>query len=152
MSKTLSVAAIQNGTVIDHIPAGQAFRIIYLLRLLDKHLQVTVGLNLPSKRSKLKDLMKIKNYILTKDQANEITIFAPTATINVINDFEVTEKIITTLPTSIACIFICPNPVCISRTEPVDSFFYIEEQGKQVFLSCKYCEKTVDRNEIEVRI
>lgn len=152
MSKTLSVSAIHNGTVIDHIPHGQAFRIIHLLRLLDKKHKVTVGLNLPSKRIKLKDLIKIENHVLMNDEANEITIFAPEATINIIKDFEVVEKVTTTLPSSIANVFICPNKACITHTEPVESFFMIENHGKQVNLLCRYCEKIFDRNQVKVKI
>jgi len=152
MIKTLSVSAIQNGTVIDHIASRQALRIISLLRLLDKKLKVTVGLNLPSKRMQLKDIIKIENHILTNEEANEVTIFAPEATINIIQNFEVTNKITTTTPSTIASVFICPNTVCITRIEPVDSFFMIEEQGQKVTLTCKYCEKSFDRNKVKVRI
>lgn len=152
MHKTLSVSAIQNGTVIDHIVSGQALRIIRLLRLLDKKLKVTVGLNLPSKRLKLKDLIKIENHIITREEANEITVFAPEATINLIRNFEVTDKITTKLPSHIVNVFSCPNPVCITSTETVESFFYIEEQGKKAKLICKYCEKTFDRNQVNVKI
>lgn len=152
MNKTLSVSAIHNGTVIDHIISGQAIRIIHLLRLLDKKYQVTIGLNLPSKKLKFKDLIKIENHILTHEEANDITIFAPEATINVIQHFEVVDKITTSLPSHITDIFICPNPVCITRTEPVQTFFNIETQGKKINLVCKYCEKIFDRNDVQVGI
>ena len=152
MSKTLSVSAILHGTVIDHIPSGQALRIIHLLRLLDKKLTVTVGLNLPSKRLHLKDLIKIENHILTPNEANEVTIFAPLATINIIENFEVAKKITTQLPSSIADVFICPNTACITHVEPVESFFNIEEEGKHIKLICKYCEKLFDRNQVKVKI
>jgi aspartate carbamoyltransferase regulatory subunit len=152
MSKTLSVSAIQNGTVIDHINAGQALRIIHLLDLLGKKYKITIGLNLPSKRLKFKDIIKIENHALKNEEANEITVFSPEATINIIQDFEVVQKIITTLPPSISDVFDCPNPVCISHTESVETFFNIETQGKLVNLVCKYCEKTFDRNEAKVKI
>jgi aspartate carbamoyltransferase regulatory subunit len=152
MHKTLSVAGIQNGTVIDHIAAGQAIRILHLLRLLDKKYKVTVGLNLPSKRLKYKDLIKIENRKLTKEEANEITIFTPDATINIIENFTVIEKIITSLPTGIKNVFICPNPACITHSEPVENFFFIEKQGMFVKLICKYCEKMFDRNQTKVKI
>lgn len=152
MNKTLSVSAIENGTVIDHIPAGQAFRILQLLRLLDSQHRVTVGLNLPSKRMKLKDLIKIEDHTLTSDMANEVSIFAPDASINVINNFEVTRKINTKLPEGISDVFVCPNPSCISNSEPIDSYFRIHEQGKLVKLSCRYCEKIFDRNQVSVKI
>lgn len=152
MRKTLSVAAIENGTVIDHIPAGQGLRIIHLLGLLEKKCQVTVGLNLPSHRLTFKDLIKIENHVVVSKEANEITIFAPQATINVIKNFEVSEKIITSLPSVITEVFACPNPVCITHGEPINSHFKISEEGKEVKLTCVYCEKKFDRNEVEVKL
>ncbi|RDI41306.1 aspartate carbamoyltransferase regulatory subunit [Aquicella lusitana] len=152
MNKTLSVSAIQNGTVIDHIPAGQALRILHLLRLLNKKCQVTVGFNLSSQRMKLKDLVKVENYLLTKEEADKITVFAPDATINIIKNFDVVEKIITQLPPGIEGVFSCPNQACISHVEPVESFFIIKEQSKRVHVICKYCEKIFDRNQVKVKI
>lgn len=151
-TKTLSVAAIQNGTVIDHINSGQAIRIIHLLNLLEKKHKVTIGLNLPSKHMKFKDIIKIEDHALKNEEANEITVFAPEATINIIQNFEVVKKITTTLPPHITDVFVCPNPLCITRTEPIATFFNIETQGKQVNLVCKYCEKAFDRNIAQVKI
>lgn len=152
MTKTLSVSAIQNGTVIDHIAEGQALKIIRLLRLLEKKYTITVGLNLPSKRLGLKDLIKIENHNLTTEEANEITIFAPLATINIIKNFEVESKVITSLPSSITNVFICPNISCITLSEPIESFFFIEEQGQKIKLTCKFCEKPFYRNEVKVNL
>lgn len=152
MTKTLSVAAIQNGTVIDHINAGQAFRIVHLLKLQEKKHTVTIGLNLPSKQLKLKDLIKIEDHALTKEEANDITIFAAEATINIIRNFEVIDKIITSLPSHIKNVFSCPNATCVTHTEPVVTHFNIETQGKQINLICKYCEKIFDRNQVKVKI
>ncbi len=150
MNKTLSVSAIQNGTVIDHIASGQTLRIIHMLRLLDKKYRVTVGFNLPSHCMPLKDLIKIENHTLTNKEANEITVFAPEATINIIKNFEVVQKIITSLPPHISGVFKCPNHACITHGEPVESFFHIEEKGKKIKLVCKYCEKEFDRSEVIV--
>lgn len=150
--KTLSVSAIQNGTVIDHITSDQTLRIMHMLRLLDKKLKVTVGFNLPSKRMKYKDLIKIEDHVLMPDEANQITIFAPEATINIIKNFNVVQKIITTLPSHIKSVFICPNTNCVSNKEHVDSFFAVEEHGKQVKLVCRYCEKEFDRNQVKVNV
>jgi aspartate carbamoyltransferase regulatory subunit len=152
MNKTLLVSAIENGTVIDHINAGQALRIIHLLDLRAKKYCVTVGMNLPSKHMSFKDIIKIENLVLKNEQANEVTVFAPEATINIIRNFEVVQKITTTLPPYIENVFDCPNPVCITRTEPVVTFFNIETESKQVNLVCKYCEKKFDRNEVKVKI
>jgi aspartate carbamoyltransferase regulatory subunit len=152
MNKTLSVSAIQDGTVIDHIKAGNALRILSLLGLVASHYQMTLGLNLPSKRIGRKDLIKIESLALTPEQANEVVIFAPNVTINIVKNFEVIEKIKTHLPTNIRDVFICPNLVCISQEKNIGSAFYIEEQAKQMVLTCHYCERSFDRDQLKVKI
>lgn len=152
MNEILAVTAIKNGTVIDHIPAGQALRIIYLLALQNSKNKITIGLQLPSKRMGKKDLIKIEERILTEIEANEIVVFAPTATINVIENFKVGEKITTHLPSAMKKVFICPNPLCITHFEPIESHFYIAQQGKQIKLTCHFCEKPFDRDQVKVKI
>lgn len=152
MNKTLSVSAIKNGTVIDHIPAGQAIKIIRLLNIIDNKYRATIGLNLTSKSMRLKDLIKIENRFLSTTEANEITVFAPEATINIIENFEVTKKVNTELPKTINNILICPNKNCISHSEPVTSSFYIEEVHKSVKLQCKYCETQFDRDQLREHV
>lgn len=151
MTKTLSVAAIQNGTVVDHITSDQTLRIIQMLRLLDKKHTVTVGFNLPSKRMKLKDLIKIENHELTPEEANQISVFAPDATIAIIRNYEVVKKLKTSMPQGIGAIFVCPNTSCITHSEPIDSYFYIQEQAQVTRLVCKYCEKSFERNQVKVK-
>lgn len=146
MNETLPVSAIKNGTVIDHVTAGQALRIIKLLGLENSKNTITIGLNLPSKRLTKKDLIKIENRVLTEDEANEIVVFAPDATINVIEKFNVVKKISTHLPKLMRKVFVCPNIGCVTRTEPVESCFYIKENKKQIILTCYFCEKEFDRD------
>jgi aspartate carbamoyltransferase regulatory subunit len=148
MNKTLSVAAIQNGTVIDHIARGQAFRIVHLLSLQASRDKITIGLHLPSQCLGTKDLIKIENRVLTEDEANEIVVFAPLATINVIENFQVTKKISTRLPKIMQKIFICPNASCITHEEKMKSNFSIYEAGKQIRLICHYCEKHFNRDDV----
>jgi aspartate carbamoyltransferase regulatory subunit len=150
-TKTLSVSAIKNGTVIDHIRSGHALRVIHLFRLLDDKNKVTVGLNLPSKRLGMKDLIKVENRVLSQEEANEIAIFAEEVTINIVKDFEVIEKIATKLPPKIVNVFLCPNLNCITHNESAESIFYVDEQGKQVKLTCHFCEKSFDRDQVKDR-
>lgn len=150
MTKTFSVSAIKHGTVIDHIRAGHALKIIHLFHLLRGGNKVTVGLNLPSERLGLKDLIKVENRELTDAEANEVMIFAPEATINVIKDFEVVQKVKTQLPAMIANKFLCPNLTCVTHHELTESIFYVAEQGKRVKLICHYCEKAFDRDQVKV--
>lgn len=152
MTKTLSVSAIHNGTVIDHIKPGNALRIIHLLGLMNSSYQITLGLNLPSKRIGKKDLIKIESLALLPEQANDIMVFAPDATINIVKDFEVKEKVKTQLPKTITEVFVCPNHQCISQEKNIKSVFNIEEQRKQVILTCHYCERIYNRDHVKVKI
>lgn len=149
---TLSVSAIKNGTVIDHIPQGQALRIIRLLSLLKKGFKIMVGMNLPSKRLGIKDLIKIENHLLTKDEANDIVVFAPPATINIIENFHVINKISTHVPETMKGIFVCTNPSCISLSEPIESLFYIKKESRTIKLTCHYCEKVFTRETLSETI
>ena len=146
INKTLSVSALEQGTVIDHIPAGQGLRIIRLLQVQDYPHQLTIGLNLSSASLHLKDIIKIHDRMLTEQEAREITVFAPHATINIISQFKVEKKITHSPPKTITTILPCPNPVCITRHEPIRSLFYVQEQGKNIRLQCHYCEKICGRD------
>lgn len=148
MTKTLSVSAIENGTVIDHIKPGQAIRIVHMLDLINSGYKATIGLNLTSFRMGLKDLLKIENYFISQETASQIRIFAPDATINVINEFVVGQKIITTLPSAVYDLFICPNLACITNAEPIKTVFNISENGSKINMTCQFCEKVFDRNQV----
>lgn len=148
MAKTLSVAAIKEGTVIDHIPSGQALTLIRLLKLDEKEHCTTVGLWLTSKSMRLKDLIKIENYFLSEKQVHDIAIFALQATINTIKQYKVVHKAQAELPTAVEKILICPNLRCITRHEPIDSLFFVETFKQKVHVRCNYCEKVFARNAI----
>ena len=132
--KQLQVEAICNGSVIDHIPAGQGIKILKLFHLLDTRQRITVGLNLPSAALGSKDLIKVENTQLTADQANQLALFAPQATVNIIEDFKVVTKHQLELPGEIVGVFACPNSNCISHREPVRSRFGVRSTQGEVRL------------------
>ena len=146
--KMLTVAAIKNGTVIDHIAAGQALRIVSMLHLNNHRKKVSLGLNLPSKSLQYKDIIKVEDKELTPDEANQVSILAPQATINIIKDFEVIKKFKVQTPKNIANVLICPNPTCITNHENIGSFFDLYEHKKNIQLHCKYCKKMFSHEEI----
>lgn len=148
-NKTLMVEAIQNGTVIDHIPAGQALRLLELLKIKNSQHAVTLGLNLESKRLGKKDILKIEGRFLTETEASEVAVFAAGAHINIIRNFEVTEKITAELPEHLKKILLCPNHNCISRHEQLDSLFHVEASRGDIRLTCHYCERVFLRPEIQ---
>lgn len=146
---TLSVAAIKNGTVIDHITAGHALRIVRLLNLSGQGNTVTVGLNLPSRQLTQKDLIKVENRELTPNEANEIAILSPHATINIIKNYTVTKKFSVTLPGMIEGVIVCPNPACITNHEKMPTKFRVEANKKMVQVRCQYCEKSFRESDIK---
>lgn len=148
MTKTLSVSAIENGTVIDHITAGNALKIIRLLSLTEKDRQVTVGLNLKSRAMGRKDLIKVEKHEITEDEAGRIAILAPHATINIIKNFAVKKKFIVQIPARIDHVLVCPNPTCITNHEKMETSFLIHPFKKEFRLACRYCERIFSKDEI----
>src|SRR3990167_6600586 len=113
MFKTLSVAAIKEGTVIDHIPTGQGLAIVKLLHLTLRLDRLLIGLNLLSSSMGSKDLIKIENRVLKEEEKGGIGIFAPGASIVTIKDYQVICKEKALLPQTIEGIFPCLNIKCI---------------------------------------
>lgn len=150
--KTLSVSAIKDGTVIDHIRAGQALKIMRILRLYAHENRVTIGLNLKSRSVGLKDIIKIENVFLTEAQAAQIAIFSPQATVCVIENYEVAKKFKVQMPETVATVLSCPNHRCIANVEEVPTLFTIEESDSQVILRCKYCEKLFTRDQMHEKV
>lgn len=89
----LRVEAINNGTVIDHIPANIGIKVLKLFQMDKSAERVTVGLNLPSSALGAKDLLKIENTFITPEQASKLALYAPHATVNQIENYEVVKKI-----------------------------------------------------------
>ncbi|KAA8999321.1 aspartate carbamoyltransferase regulatory subunit [Affinibrenneria salicis] len=144
----LQVEAIKCGTVIDHIPARIGFTLLTLFKLTNTDQRITIGLNLPSGQLGRKDLIKIENVFLNEEQANQLALYAPQATVNQIDNYDVVRKLTLSLPDRIDGILNCPNTNCISRNEPVPSSFAVKQRGEEVQLKCKYCEKEFERQAV----
>jgi aspartate carbamoyltransferase regulatory subunit len=149
MEKTLTVSAIKKGTVIDHIVSGQALKIVHLLQLVSQKHLVSIGIHLPSATLGRKDLIKIEDRFLSQKEAHDIAIFAPQATISIIENYKVIKKMKAELPDVVEKILICPNPRCIMHSEPVDSVFFVGKFGHKILLQCKFCERSYERDLIK---
>jgi aspartate carbamoyltransferase regulatory subunit len=137
--KTLSVSAIKEGTVIDHVDAGQGLKIVKQLRLAENQTRVTLGINLKT-LSGLKDLIKLEGVFLSEEQAARIAVFSPKATVNVIENYKVVKKFQVQMPRSVAEVLSCPNPRCITQSERIATLFAVEENNGEASLRCNYCE------------
>lgn len=143
-TKTLPISAIKQGVVIDHITVGQALVIIKILKLSNPEHPITLGLNLPSHSMGSKDLVKLEKYMLSDEECDKIAVLSPNATINIINDFQITEKMKLELPDKIADIAPCPNDRCITNHEKIGSLFVINKRGPlAIELRCHYCRKQI---------
>jgi aspartate carbamoyltransferase regulatory subunit len=149
--KELLVRKIENGTVIDHIPSGKGLKVVEILKIgKDQDGSVIVLINAPSKKLERKDVVKIENRELTKDETNKIALIAPNATINIIKDWEVVEKRKVSLPEILEGIIKCPNSNCITNSnEPITTKFFVEEK-MPLKLRCWYCERVFSENEITI--
>ena len=142
----LQVEAIKRGTVIDHIPAQIGFKLLSLFKLTETDQRITIGLNLPSGEMGRKDLIKIENTFLSEDQVDQLALYAPQATVNRIDNYEVVGKSRPSLPERIESVLVCPNSNCISHAEPVSSSFAVRKRANDIALKCKYCEKEFSHN------
>lgn len=148
MEKTLKVHAIKNGSVIDHLPAHTALRIIKILKLASYQDTITVGQNLPSKKHGSKDIVKIENKELTADQVNQVALLAPLASINIIKNYNVVKKFNVQIPDHLNGVITCPNPKCITNHEKTTSKFLTSFEKKILKLKCYYCERQFNQEEI----
>lgn len=141
------IGYIENGINIDHIPHGNAWYVMKILNLSNSDTQTGVGLNLPSKKLGLKDLIKIENRVLTDKEIDAISLFCIDATLSEIKNFEVVRKLTLTLPSSIDDIIVCPNSRCISHHH-VSRFASFIDRKNETKVKCHYCEKQFMLDEI----
>lgn len=135
------VAAIQNGTVIDHIPSSKLFAIVSLLHLEDiRGSSIMVGYNLKSKKFGHKSIIKVSDKFFSDAELNQLSVVAPNVTLCIIRDYEVIEKKRVVLPENIRGIVRCSNPKCITNNEPMSTLFHVADKQKGI-IRCHYCEK-----------
>lgn len=144
ISKELKVSALENGTVLDHIPAENVYRALDILELKGISNQITIGINLNSKLFGKKGIIKIADRFFEDDELNKLALIAPHATVNIIRNFQVVEKKKLTMPEEIEGIAKCMNPKCITNHQPVKTRFAVIEEGNEISLLCHYCEKRSD--------
>ena len=136
----LQVTALQNGTVIDHIPTDKLFTIVNLLGLQNSDSKITIGNNFTSKKLGSKGIIKVADRFFSDEEISRLSIVAPNVQLNIIRDYEVVEKKKVIMPDIVKGIVKCGNPKCITNNEPMKTIFHVlcKESG---VLKCHYCEK-----------
>lgn len=137
-NRELRVSKIRNGTVIDHVTAGQALNVLSVLGIDGSEgLGVSIGMNVPSDRLGRKDVVKVEDRELSDDEVAVLSLLAPDATVNIIREFEVAVKTPVSRPDRIVGVLACPNPECITNAgEPAEAAFDVIDDG----VRCEYCD------------
>jgi len=138
--KELKVSAIENGTVIDHIPPQSVFQVIRILSLDNISNQIMIGTNLDSQKLGKKGIIKVSNKYFESEEINKIALVAPSATLIVIKDYTVVYKAKVEIPDNIKKIVKCINPNSITNHENIPTKFIVIDKA-DLQLQCHYCEK-----------
>ena len=128
--KELQVSAIENGTVIDHIPADKLFDVINVLGITGMDNAMTFGANLKSSKLGKKAIIKIWDKFLEDDEVNKLALVAPSAKINIIRDYDVVEK------------------KTVNHEKVRTKFTVVKDSP--IVLKCHYCEKLTDQEHMEM--
>ncbi|MDR2916204.1 MAG: aspartate carbamoyltransferase regulatory subunit [Tannerella sp.] len=148
--KELQVAALENGTAIDHIPPEQLFKVAHLIGLSTMDNRITFGNNLESKKMGRKGMIKIADKFFEEDEINRIALVAPNVILNIIRDYEVVEKKFVSLPDELIGIVRCNNPKCITNNEPMLTHFYVTDETMGT-IKCRYCERKINKEDIVIK-
>jgi aspartate carbamoyltransferase regulatory subunit len=149
-AKELKVSAINNGTVIDHIPAKALFTVISILGLDKMSNHQTFGNNLESKLLGRKAIVKISDKFFQDYEINKIALVAPEAKLNIIRDYQVVEKKKVDVPERVVGIAKCMNPKCVTNDQEVTTRFTVQKEEQGVSLKCHYCEKITDNDNLVI--
>ena len=145
----LVVAAIENGTVIDHIPAEKTYQVVNLLQLEKMETPVTIGYNLPSKKIGKKGIIKVANKYFTDEEINRLSVVAPNIGLSIIKDYEIVEKKTVKTPDTLKGIVKCNNPKCITNNEPMQTVFHTVDKVLGI-VRCHYCDKEQQLGKVEL--
>ena len=134
----MNIDSIKNGFVIDHIKAGNAMAVYQYLNLGELDCPVAIIKNVVSGKMGKKDIIKIDADInLDLDVLGYI---APDATVNVVKNSEIVDKMHLALPETLTDVIKCKNPRCITTTEQdIEHIFKLTDKENRVY-RCIYCE------------
>ena len=143
------VAAIENGTVIDHIPSDKTYQVASLLELHKLTEPITIGSNYASKKVGKKGIIKVTDKFFSDEEISRLSVVAPNVVLSIIKDYEVVEKKEVALPSELHGIIKCNNPKCITNNEPMKTYFTVVEKLHGV-VRCHYCDKEQNVSDVKL--
>ncbi len=148
--EALQVAALKEGTVIDHIPADKLFTVVNLLQLQKTEQNITIGNNFESQRLGKKGFIKVADRFFTDEEISRLSVVAPNVRLNIIRNYEVVEKKQVIMPDELCGIVKCANPKCITNNEPMKTIFHVTDKDNGI-LRCHYCEKEQNKEALKLQ-
>lgn len=145
----MPVAALQNGTVIDHIPSNKLFQVVNLLHLDTMKTSVTIGYNLKSKKMGKKSIIKVADKFFSDEELNQLSVITPNVTLCIIRDYDVVEKKEVKMPSELNDIVKCANPKCITNNEPMRTRFKVLDKELGI-IQCHYCNREVTLDQVKL--
>ena len=140
---SLNISGLENGVVLDHIPAGKSMDIYNYLDLGSLDCQVAIIKNANSQKMGKKDIIKIEGPI--NIDLEVLGVLDDNITIDVIKDNHIVEKRVLTLPETVTNIIKCKNPRCITSVEQeLPHRFKLTDRDNRVY-RCMYCEQRWNR-------
>ena len=144
------VTAIKNGTVIDHIPAGEALSVLKMLGI-EGYMSnpVSLVMNVPSKKMGLKDIIKVEDRELTQSELDRLALVAPDAHVAIIRAYSVAEKLTINLGEEVVNVVRCTFSNCITTNlrEPQPHRLRVVKRDP-LQLRCHYCGRPQDLDEL----
>ena len=144
------VTAIRNGTVIDHIPSGQALRVLEMLGIGGKSsVPVSLVMNVPSKKMGAKDIIKVEDRELTQTELDRLALVAPDAHVAIIRAYSVAEKLTINLGSEVSNVVRCTFSNCITThlREPLPHRLKVISRDP-LHIRCHYCGRPQDLDEL----
>ena len=137
----MEVTSIQNGIIIDRVPAGTALKVLEYLKIDPAKTKLALIMNTDSHMFGTKDIIKIES----EEEAETIDLdvlglVARTATVGIVRGGKIVEKKQPTLPEHVVNIIKCVNPRCVTTTEPVVQMFHLVHSDRQEY-RCDYCDE-----------
>ncbi len=146
---------LDNGTLIDHIEAGNSRRVLRVLGLKDyTETPLIVAQGLSSDRYGKKDVVGVQDRELNNADLSKLALVTSRATVNIVRDGRVVKKGQILPPTIIEDLLQCQNKRCVtypSNAEHAPSIFYTESV-EPLQLRCHYCEQPTTRENMRLRL
>ena len=135
----MEVTSIQNGIIIDHVPAGTALKVLEYLKIDPSKTRLALIMNADSHLYGTKDIIKIEDE--ENVDLDVLGLVARQATVGIVRGGKIVRKLKPTLPEHVVNIITCVNPRCVTTTERgIDQMFHLVHSQRPEY-RCDYCDE-----------